>query len=129
MQKKDAQPLNKTNLLDLLHGDVANLCEKVKFNRKQEIQELMEAQKKDGSDPYAQLRPLADQLRKAAGELEAKQGDVEESKGEAHGAQKAKKVDYDQIVQQEVTNSPWLARLNDKNSSLSKMLSGAVNAF
>ena len=89
----------------------------------------MEAQKKDGSDPYAQLRPLADQLRKAAGELEAKQGDVEESKGEAHGAQKAKKVDYDQIVQQEVTNSPWLARLNDKNSSLSKMLSGAVNAF
>jgi hypothetical protein len=27
MLKKDAQPLSKANLLALLHGDVANLCE------------------------------------------------------------------------------------------------------
>jgi hypothetical protein len=26
MQKKDAQPLSKAQLLDLLHGNVKNLC-------------------------------------------------------------------------------------------------------
>jgi len=39
MQKRDAQPLSKDSLLDLLHGDVKNLCEKVKHQRKAEIAE------------------------------------------------------------------------------------------
>jgi hypothetical protein len=39
MIKKDAQPLSKANLLALLHGDVGNLCEKVKHQRKAEIEE------------------------------------------------------------------------------------------
>ena len=39
MLKKDAQPLSKANLLAMLHGDVANLCEEVKHKRKSEIEE------------------------------------------------------------------------------------------
>jgi len=36
MQKKDAQPLSKDNLIDILAGkeNVKNLCEEVKFKRK-----------------------------------------------------------------------------------------------
>jgi hypothetical protein len=53
MQKKDAQPLSKANLLALLHGDVANLCEAVKHKRKSEIEEQKEKSKQGGEDPYA----------------------------------------------------------------------------
>jgi len=34
--------LGKENLLDLLHGDVKNLCEKIKHQRKAEIAESIE---------------------------------------------------------------------------------------
>lgn len=63
MQKKDAQPLSKANLLVLLHGDVANLLEKVKHQRKSEIKEQKAKVALNGEDPYAQFRVLADELR------------------------------------------------------------------
>jgi len=43
--KKDAQPLTKENLLELLHGDVENLCEKIKHKRKAEIAHINELKK------------------------------------------------------------------------------------
>ena len=63
MIKKDAQPLSKANLLALLHGDVGNLCEKVKHQRKAEIEEQKAKSDQTGEDPYAQFRALADELR------------------------------------------------------------------
>ena len=53
MLKKDAQPLSKPQILSLLHGDVANLCEKVKHQRKSEIEEQKAKSAQSGEDPYA----------------------------------------------------------------------------
>ena len=69
MQKRDAQPLSKDNLLDLLHGDVKNLCEKVKHQRKAEIAETRKQKSQPGEDQYSQFKSLADELRIAAGEM------------------------------------------------------------
>ena len=69
MQKRDAQPLSKDNLLDLLHGDVKNLCEKVKHQRKAEIAENRKQKSQPGEDQYSQFKSLADELRIAAGEM------------------------------------------------------------
>lgn len=70
MLKKDAQPLSKANLLALLHGDVANLCEQVKHQRKSEIEEQKAKSAQAGEDPYVKFRALADELRQAAGEVQ-----------------------------------------------------------
>lgn len=68
--KKDAQPLGKESLLDLLHGDVKNLCEKIKHQRKAEIAESIEQKSQKGEDQYAQFRTLANELRVAAGQVD-----------------------------------------------------------
>ena len=69
MQKRDAQPLSKDSILDLLHGDVKNLCEKVKHQRKAEIAENIMQKSQPGEDQYSQFKSLADELRVAAGEM------------------------------------------------------------
>lgn len=82
--KKDALPLGKENLLDLLHGDVKNLCEKIKHQRKAEIAESIEQKVQPGEDQYAQFRSLAQELRVASGEVDETM--AEETKEVAKGA-------------------------------------------
>lgn len=56
--------------------------------------------------------------------------DIEEHKGDSSQPKnKLKLLDYDQIVQQEVSKEPWIGLLGDKNSDISKLVQGAANAF
>ena len=110
MQKRDAQPLSKDSLLDLLHGDVKNLCEKVKHQRKAEIAENIKQKSQPGVDQYVQFKSLADELRIAAGEMT--DSIPEETKETSKEQPKQKeKVNYNLIVEREVSAQPWLTLL------------------
>ena len=53
---------------------------------------------------------------------------VEESKS-VDGQKKNEKVNYDTIVNQQVDLKLWTTLLNDPNSKISQLWSGAVTAF
>jgi hypothetical protein len=129
--KRDAKPLERSQILSILLPDYANIVQEYKSAFKAQIEKRLAGS--DKSDPYEMFKETADKLRKKAkGDKEDDASPEEEVKAESQkdaNIAPVEEVSMDQVVKLNLDKLPWIASLADKGTTASKIIKGGCNTF
>eukprot|EP00347_Sterkiella_histriomuscorum_P012111 403369855 len=133
--KSDAQPLEKSNILNVLYPDYEAAVSEVMAAKDKEVQaEFKAGQAKDGGDnKLAIFQAQADYFKSLDKDnLPTTQIVEEEKKEEQKGQAKAvqvEKIDLTAKTNQLVAQKPWLQQIEKADSQIQKILNGTERHF